>query len=80
MCVRPPTRRPAPCGRTRPAWRGLLTGTVQDLKALLKGLTVLGDIRGTVKTTGVIPLYSLGVILHEITFSTAIGDGTGDAR
>jgi hypothetical protein len=59
---------------------GYSAGTVQDLKALLKGLTVLGDIRGTVPAPGVIPLYSLGVIRPAITFSTAAGDGTGDAR
>jgi hypothetical protein len=59
---------------------GYSPGTVQDLKALLKRLTVLGDIRGTVPAPGVIPLYSLGVIRPAITFSTAAGDGTGDAR
>ena len=59
---------------------GYSPGTVRDLKALLKGLTVLGDIRGTVPAPGVIPLYSLGVIRPAITFSTAAGDGTGDAR
>ena len=59
---------------------GYSPGTVQDLKALLEGLTVLGDIRGTVSAPGVIPLYSLLVIGPAITFSTAAGDGTGDAR
>ena len=59
---------------------GYSPGTVQDLKALLKRLTVLGDIRGTVPAPGIIPLYSLGVIRPAITFSTAAGDGTGDAR
>jgi Nitrate and nitrite sensing len=59
---------------------GYSPGTVQDLKALLAGLTVLGDIRGTVTAPGVIPLYSLDVIRPAITFSTAAGDGTGDAR
>ena len=59
---------------------GYSPGTVQDLNALLKGLTVLGDIRGTVPAPGVIPLYSLGVIRPAITFNTAAGDGTGDAR
>ena len=59
---------------------GYSPGTVQDLKALLAGLTVLGDIRGTVSAPGVIPLYSIVVIGPAITFSTAAGDGTGDAR
>jgi len=59
---------------------GYSAGTVQDLKALLAGLTVLGDIRGTVSAPGIIPLYSLIVIRPAITFSTAAGDGTGDAR
>jgi len=59
---------------------GYSAGTVQDLKALLSNLTILGDIRGTVSAPGVIPLYSLGVISPAITFSTAAGDGTGDAR
>ena len=59
---------------------GYSPGTVQHLNALLKRLTVLGDIRGTVSAPGVIPLYSLGVIRPAITFSTAAGDGTGDAR
>jgi hypothetical protein len=59
---------------------GYSPGTVQDLKALLAGLTILGDIRGTVSAPGVIPLYSLDVIRPAITFSTAAGDGTGDAR
>ncbi|HJZ01901.1 MAG TPA: nitrate- and nitrite sensing domain-containing protein, partial [Streptosporangiaceae bacterium] len=59
---------------------GYSPGTVQDLKALLAGLTVLGDIRGTVSAPGVIPLYSLVVIGPAITFSTAAGEGTGDPR
>ena len=59
---------------------GYSAGTVRDLNALLAGLTVLGDIRGTVPAPGVIPLYSLDVIRPAITFSTAAGDGTGDAR
>ena len=59
---------------------GYSPGTVQDLNALLAALTVLGDIRGTVSAPGVIPLYSLDVIRPAITFSTAAGDGTGDAR
>ena len=59
---------------------GYSPGTVQDLKALLAGLTILGDIRGTVSAPGVIPLYSLVVIGPAITFSTAAGEGTGDAR
>jgi Nitrate and nitrite sensing len=59
---------------------GYPAGTVRNLKALLAGLTVLGDIRGTVSAPGVIPLYSLDVIGPAITFSTAAGDGTGDAR
>jgi hypothetical protein len=59
---------------------GYSPGTVQDLRALLAGLTVLGDIRRTVPAPGVIPLYSLDVIGPAITFSTAAGDGTGDAR
>jgi hypothetical protein len=59
---------------------GYSAGTVRDLNALLAGLTVLGDIRGTVSAPGVIPLYSLDVIRPAITFSTAAGDGTGDAR
>jgi hypothetical protein len=59
---------------------GYSPGTVQDLKALLKGLTVLGDVRRTSPAPGIIPLYSLGVILPAIRFSTAAGDGTGDAR
>jgi hypothetical protein len=59
---------------------GYSAGTVQDLKALLANLTILGDIRGTVSAPGVIPLYSLGVIGPAITFSTAAGDGTGDPR
>jgi nitrate/nitrite sensing protein/HAAS domain-containing protein len=59
---------------------GYSAGTVQDLKALLAGLTVLGDIRGTVSAPGIIRLYSLIVIRPAITFSTAAGDGTGDPR
>ncbi len=59
---------------------GYPAGTVQDLKALLAALTVLGDIRGTVSAPGVIPLYSLDVIGPASTFSAAAGDGTGDAR
>ena len=59
---------------------GYSAGTVRDLNALLAALTVLGDIRGTVSAPGVIPLYSLDVIRPAITFSTAAGDGTGDAR
>ena len=59
---------------------GYSAGTVRDLNALLAGLTVLGDIRGTVSAPGVIPLYSLDVIRPAITFGTAAGDGTGDAR
>jgi hypothetical protein len=43
-------------------------------------LTILGDIRGTWPAPGVIRLYSLTVIGPAITFSTAAGDGTGDAR
>jgi len=59
---------------------GYSPGTVQDLKALLADLTILGDIRGTVPAPGVISLYSLIVIRPAITFSTAAGDGAGDAR
>jgi hypothetical protein len=59
---------------------GYSPGTVQDLKALLAALTLLGDIRGTVSAPGVIPLYSLVVIGPAITFSTAAGEGTGDPR
>jgi hypothetical protein len=59
---------------------GYSAGTVRDLKALLGALTILGDIRRTVSAPGIIPLYSLGVIRPAITFSTAVGDGTGDAR
>jgi hypothetical protein len=59
---------------------GYSAGTVRDLKALLAGLTVLGDIRGTVSAPGVISLYSLDLIRPAITFSTAVGDGTGDVR
>jgi hypothetical protein len=59
---------------------GYSPGTVQDLKALLADLTVLGDIRGTVTAPGVIPLYSIVVIGPAITFSTAAGEGTGDPR
>jgi len=59
---------------------GYSPGTVQDLKALLAGLTLLGDIRGTVSAPGVTRLYSIVVIGPAITFSTAAGEGTGDPR
>lgn len=54
--------------------------TVRNLKALLTALTILADIRGTVPTPGITSLYSLDVIDPAIAFSTAAGDGTGDAR
>ena len=59
---------------------GYSPGTVQDLKTLLADLTILGDIRGTVSAPGIILLYSVDAIGPAITFSTAVGDGTGDAR
>jgi hypothetical protein len=59
---------------------GYSPGTVQNLKAVLDGVAVLGDIRRTLPAPGIIPLYSLGAILPAIRFSTAHGDGTGDWR
>ena len=80
MRGRPPTPRPAPCGRTRPAFgAGYPPGTVKDLNALLDSLTDLGDIRKAVSASQVIRLYTDNVIEPANTFSAAVGGGTGDA-
>jgi hypothetical protein len=64
---------------------GYQPGTVQALNSLLASLTDLGDIRAAVTSAAfpapeVIRLYTGNVIAPAITFSTAVGGGTSDAR
>jgi hypothetical protein len=64
---------------------GYQPGTVQALNSLLASLADLGDIRAAVSSAAdpapeVIRIYTGNVIAPAITFSTAVGGGTGDAR
>jgi hypothetical protein len=64
---------------------GYQPGTVQDLDALLDSITDLGEIRKAVSSqdgpaSQVIRVYTGSVIGPAITFSAAVGGGTGDAR